>query len=340
MKSAPARIYAGFDGGGTRTTCVLCDSKGSVLGVGTGGRSNYHNTGLPRALASVKRSYEGAISQAGLTRDKSTLEACFGLAGLDSPTDMAIVKRGIRSLALGSGGRRADLVVNDWRTAVAGAFIDEPGVTLIAGTGCVAAAQRDRGRKVARVGGWGHVVDDRGSAYDIGRDALYAAMRDYDGRGPKTALLRLIMQKLQVREPQGIIARVYAGHMAVSEIASLSALVSQAAEGGDGVAIEILSEKGRILGELVVSAASKLDMLGARFGVSLNGGVFKAGPPILGPLEESIRVAAPRAEVVEPKLPPACGAVVLLFRRAGVEADGRLVARMKSSLKSASAGNK
>jgi N-acetylglucosamine kinase-like BadF-type ATPase len=335
MKEAPAHFYAGFDGGGTRTTCVLCDPEGSVLGVGSGGRSNYHNTGVPRALASLKRSFAGALAQSGTGSDRIALEACFGLAGLDSPKDMAVVKRGIRSMALGSGGRRrrSDIVVNDWRTAVTGAFVDEPGVTLVAGTGCVAGAQSDGGRRVVRVGGWGHVVDDRGSAYDIGRDALYAAMRDFDGRGPKTTLLRLIMHKLEASEPPGIIARVYAGHMSVSEIASLSVLVSQAAERGDGVALEILREKGRLLGELVVSAASRLEMLDTKFGVSLNGGVFKAGQPILGPLEETILAAAPRAAVVEPKLPPACGAVVLLLRRAGVEVDGPLIALMKSSLK-------
>jgi N-acetylglucosamine kinase-like BadF-type ATPase len=301
--------------------------------VGSGGRSNYHNTGLRNALASLKRSFEGALAQSGAADDRVTLEACFGLAGLDSPEDVAIMKRGIRSMALGSGGRRSDLLVNDWRTAVTGAFIDEPGVTLTAGTGCVAAAQSVGGRRVVRVGGWGHVVDDRGSAYDIGRDALYAAMRDYDGRGPKTALLRLIMRKLDASEPQGIIARVYAGHMAVSEIASLSALVSEAAEGGDEVALEILREKGGILGELVVSAASSLRMLRTPFGVSLNGGVFKAGRLILGPLEETIREAAPKARIVEPKLPPACGAVVLILRRAGVEVDAHIVARMMASLK-------
>jgi len=331
MKDAPARLYAGFDGGGTRTTCVLCDSTGSVLGVGSGGRSNYHNTGQRNALASLRRSFEGALAQSEIGSDGPRLEACFGLAGLDSPEDFAIMKHGIRSMALGSGGRRGDLVVNDWRTAVTGAFIDEPGVTLIAGTGCVAAAQSLGGRRVVRVGGWGHIVDDRGSSYDIGRDALYAAMRDYDGRGPKTPLLGLIMRKLGVGEPQGIIAQVYAGHITVSEIASLSALVSEAAEGGDEVALEILGEKGGILGELVVSAASRLGMLKTPFGVSLNGGVFKAGRPILGPLEERIRAAAPRAAIVERKLAPACGAVVLLLRRAGTEVDGRLVARMRSS---------
>jgi N-acetylglucosamine kinase-like BadF-type ATPase len=332
LREAPARLYAGFDGGGTRTTCVLCDPEGSVLGVGSGGRSNYHNTGVPRALASLKRAFEAALTQSGGNYPMS-LEACFGLAGLDSPEDMATVKRGIRSMALGSGGRRSssDLVENDWRTAVTGAFIDLPGVTLTAGTGCVAAAQSEGGRRVVRVGGWGHVVDDRGSAYDIGRDALYAAMRDFDGRGPKTRLLKLIMRRLGVDEPQGIIARVYAEHMSVPEIASLSPLVSEAAAGGDEVALEMLREKGGILGELVVSAASRLGMLKTPFGVSLNGGVFKAGRPILGPLEERIHAAAPRAEIVEPMLAPACGAVVLLLRRAGVEVDGRLVARMGSS---------
>ena len=53
MKEGPARLYAGFDGGGTRTTCVLCDSEGDVLGVGFGGRGNYHDIGVPSALASL-----------------------------------------------------------------------------------------------------------------------------------------------------------------------------------------------------------------------------------------------------------------------------------------------
>jgi glucosamine kinase len=329
----PAHFYAGFDGGGTRTTCVLCDSEGSVIGVGSGGRSNYHNTGLPRALASIRRAFEGALAQSGAAHSRRGLAACYGLAGLDSPEDFAIVRAGIRSMALGLGGKRSDLVVNDWRTAVAGAFIEEPGVTLIAGTGCVAAAQRDLGKSVVRVGGWGHIVDDRGSAYDIGRDALYAAMRDHDGRGPKTKLLPLIMRKLGVSGPQGIIARVYPGHMTVSEIASLSALVSEAAELGDEVALGILREKGEILGELVVTAASKLGMLGSRFGVSLNGGVFGAGEPLLTPLTKAIRASAPAAELVEPRLPPACGAVVLLLGRAGVKVDDEVVERIRSSLK-------
>ncbi|MGH9917713.1 MAG: hypothetical protein ACRD6W_02390, partial [Nitrososphaerales archaeon] len=101
--------------------------------------------------------------------------------------------------------------------------------------------------------------------------------------------------------------------------------------------LQILREKGEVLGELVVSAASNLGMLDIRFGVSLTGGVFKAGRPILGPLEETVRAAVPHAEIVEARLPPECGAVVLLLRRAGVKVDASLVSSMKSSLASATA---
>jgi N-acetylglucosamine kinase-like BadF-type ATPase len=335
LRERQARYLAGFDGGGTRTTCVLCDAEGSAIGFGVGGRGNYHDIGVPKALASLKSAFAGALEQSGVPEDRIDLEACFGLAGLDSPKDFEIMSGAIRSMRLPSriGDGRNDLVENDWRTAVAGAFVDKPGVTLIAGTGCVAAAQSDSGRKVARVGGWGHIVDDRGSGYDIGRDALYAAMRDHDGRGPETVLLKLLMGKFGVSEPQGIVAQVYSEEMRVSEIASLAVLVGQAAKEGDEVATEILRKKGRVLGELVVSAASKLKMQDSRFGVSLNGGVFKAGEPLLRPLEESIRGGAPLASVVMAKLPPACGAVMLLLRRAQARVDGSAVARMQSSFK-------
>jgi N-acetylglucosamine kinase-like BadF-type ATPase len=321
-------FYAGFDGGGTKTTCVLCDSKGTVLGVGPGGPSNFHNTGTGGALASLAESFRGALAMSGLRRAGMDLVACYGLAGLDSPKDFAIMRRAIASMRLAS----TSTVVNDWRTAVTGAFIDEPGVVLIAGTGCVAAAQSKGGRRVVRVGGWGLIVDDRGSAYDIGRESLHAAMRDYDGRGPKTALLQLIMRRLKVTKAQGIIERVYVGGMSPSEIASLAILVSEAAAAEDAVALRILAEKGRTLGELVVSAASKAGLLGAAFGVCLHGGVFRAGKPIVAPLEGTVRAAAPSARIVEAELPPACGAVLLSMRRERMKVGSDLTERMRSSL--------
>ena len=35
------KLYAGFDGGGSKTACFLADEQGQLLGQGIGGPSNY-----------------------------------------------------------------------------------------------------------------------------------------------------------------------------------------------------------------------------------------------------------------------------------------------------------
>jgi N-acetylglucosamine kinase-like BadF-type ATPase len=319
------RLFAGVDGGGTSTTCVISDSNGSIIGRGTGSASNYHNEGVQSAIEAIRTSLERAISNSRV-KGIIQIEACVALAGLDSPKDMEIMTRAIKSIEVIPEA----LVVNDWRTALAGAFVLEPGVMLNAGTGSVVAGQDGKGH-VIRVGGWGNIIDDRGSAYDIGKDALYAAMRHFDGRGPDTYLLGLLMKRLKVEEPQGLIERVYVQQMGVPEIASLCTLVGRAAVHGDRVAQGILEEKGEILGELVVTVASRLGMLSKPFKISLNGGVFKAGTYLIGPLKTMIRASAPLARIVRPELSPECGAILLVLEKAGLSVDRRVVARLRSS---------
>jgi N-acetylglucosamine kinase-like BadF-type ATPase len=315
LARAQSRYSAGFDGGGTRTVCVIADSEGSVLGTGSSGPSNYITAGLPGAQASIRTSFNKALTKAGLRGSSarpSLFDACFGLAGLDSPAALRTMARAVRALRIA----RRTVVVNDWLTALVGAFVDEPGVVLVAGTGCVAAGQGAAApggeHDVVRVGGWGNVVDDRGSAYDIGREALYAAMRAYDGRGPETALLAALMGRLRVKEPQGIIQRVYAEGMAPTEVASLASLVSEAASSGDEVSDRILREKGKLLAGLVVTVASRLKLLDRQFGVALNGGAFNAGPPLLDPMWNEIRASAPLASHIQARFPPPFGALLLL----------------------------
>lgn len=324
---AERQLYAGFDGGGTKTTCVIVRSDGSVVGRGLAGPSNYHNVGLDGALDALVSSFRGAMSSAGIKRRKVEA-ACFGLAALDSKKDMEKMNRAVSSIGLAQD----NLVVNDWRIALSGAFGSDPGIILIAGTGCVSAGQNVKSETV-RVGGWGNVIDDRGSAYDIGRDALYAAMRAYDGRGPWTSLLGILMEELKLNEPQDLIERVHLDGMRVTDIASLCTLVGKAALDGDKVSREILKEKGLILSELVMTVAKRLGMLDDSFSVALNGGVFKIGRPILVPLVGALRASAPLSRVTSPRLSPACGAIVLLFQKEGSNINSRIRRLMSSSRK-------
>jgi N-acetylglucosamine kinase-like BadF-type ATPase len=318
-------LYAGIDGGATSTTCAISDSDGNILGVATAGPSNWHNIGVDDAVGAIRGSLDAALNRSGYEGARG-VEVCVGLAGLDSPKDVETMTQAIDDLNLTPKA----MIVNDWRLALAGSLVDEAGVMLNAGTGSVAAGQDGAGR-VLSVGGWGNIIDDRGSAYDIGREALYAAVRQYDGRGPDTLLLGMIMERLSLDYPRGLVERVYVDQMSVSEIASLCTLVAAAASKGDFVARRILRERGLLLAELALTTASRLGILEFEFKITLHGGVFKAGSFLTEPLRQAIAESAPLAKVVEPVLRPECGGIVLLMQRRGAPISRRLLATMKST---------
>ena len=83
-------------------------------------------------------------------------------------------------------GVREVYLAHDSVTSYLGALGDEPGVVVAAGTGVVTLAVG--AHDVARIDGWGNLIGDAGSGYWLGRAALDAVMRAYDGRGPATAL--------------------------------------------------------------------------------------------------------------------------------------------------------
>ena len=73
------KLYAGFDGGGSKTACFLADEQGQLLGQGIGGPSNYLFCGREVAGKSVRDALDGAFRAAGLENaDKSdSQDICF-----------------------------------------------------------------------------------------------------------------------------------------------------------------------------------------------------------------------------------------------------------------------
>src|SRR5579862_7990621 len=80
------RLALGFDGGGTKTDCVLMDESGLVRARSQAGPSNPFRVGFGAAFASVRDSAHQALNEAHLnTRDVAAL--CAGLAGTGQPAD-------------------------------------------------------------------------------------------------------------------------------------------------------------------------------------------------------------------------------------------------------------
>ena len=84
------KYILGIDGGGTKTTALVANIQGKILGKGLSGASNYQTVGIDRALESIKGASEDAVKAAGFGIDKFAV-ACFGLAGVGRETDRALM---------------------------------------------------------------------------------------------------------------------------------------------------------------------------------------------------------------------------------------------------------
>jgi glucosamine kinase len=112
---------------------------------------------------------------------------------------------------------------------------DEYGAVSAVGTGVVTLGVGHSG--VARVDGWGNIIGDAGSGYWIGRKALDAAMRSYDGRGEPTVLLDFMSSEFENVEEAYI--ELQADPSRVSRVASFARTTIDTAA-TDNVAAEIV----------------------------------------------------------------------------------------------------
>jgi N-acetylglucosamine kinase-like BadF-type ATPase len=201
------------------------------------------------------------------------------------------------------------------------------GVNVVAGTGSLTYGEH-RGRGV-RVGGWGELFDDEGSAYWIAVRGLNAFARMSDGRQPRGPLHQHLAAHLQLDTDLDLVDVVlnrWRGDRA--RIADLARLVSAAAEDGDATSAEVLRDAGHALAGLVQATIAQLDFPpGQPVPVSWSGGVFACEG-----VREAFRsrLADAPVDLREPLLPPVLGAALYAARLAGTPLSSAALDRLQT----------
>ena len=185
----------GIDGGGTKTLLKIADRNGKLLVVCQGGPSNIYSSSLDIVKENVGQLINDGLQK--LNIDINSLDCvCMGTAGAGREDEQNLLRNLLREV-----GIRCNIIITDDAiTALYGALGKGEGIILISGTGSIC-----YGRKVDssihRAGGWGHIIGDEGSGYDIGRRILTQIMKSYDGRDSKTVLAALILDTLGLKTP-------------------------------------------------------------------------------------------------------------------------------------------
>lgn len=294
--------FLGVDGGKSSTCALIGDREGRVLGAGHSGPSNHvgESEGRAKFTGAIQDGLSAACAQAGL--DASTIRfaaCCLGFSG--GPADKeALLHQILKSERM--------VVTDDALIALSGATAGEPGLIVIGGTGSIAFGRSALG-KTARAGGWGYIFGDEGSAFDIARQALRAALRFEEGWGESTALRALLLASSGARDINDLLHRFYTSEFPRPRIAQFAKLVDEAAENGDLSAREILNNAAGQLATIARAVRGQLfDQEPVR--VAYMGGVFRS-PRVL----ERFRALVPSGP---PVYGPAAGALLEAYRAANI----------------------
>jgi N-acetylglucosamine kinase-like BadF-type ATPase len=307
------RAFLGVDGGGTKTEFLCIDDAGSVIAQRVEGATYHLQVGLEGAVRAIKAGVAGICAQAGLTPAELTF-TFFGLPafGEDAAIDPQLEEHCRRIL-----GQDRFRCGNDMICGWAGSLGCADGINIVAGTGSIGYGERQG--KAARVGGWGEVFSDEGSAYWIAIQGLNAFTRMSDGRLPKGPLHEGFRQRFGLRADIDICAAVMGERgLARDEIAGLAPIVAEAVAAGDSAAAAIHE---RAADELAAMA----DALRAELGfaadeavpLSWSGGVLTKDPLVRSRLEARL-CSRGRYQLVEPRHSPAYGAALYAAHQLGV----------------------
>ena len=255
--------FLGIDGGGTKTTCLVCDESLNEIFRTVGSSINFYSEGLIKARENMRVMLSVIEQSTGISHFDGV---CVGSSALFGRADE-------KTLSDFCGGLfDADNIIMDSDLFIALKATEKKNcAVVIAGTGSMAAGFDEKGEVITK-GGYGYILGDEGSGYRIALDGIHSAVRSLDGTGEYTSLGEMLLTFSDVKNKEELVDKFYSPEKDRKSIAAFSKYVDLAAGEGDRVAHAILEKQSELL-SCTVKALLR-EMPENPF-IALYGGVFQ-----------------------------------------------------------------
>ena len=305
-----SRYYVAADGGGSKLQAILYDENLRIIRHSRTSGVNIRFKPVDIVRANVENMIKDLLQGNGEVPPITEIEAA----------DLCIV--GARDIVKEALSRFATVREIYWHgepVVALAAAMKTSGAVALSGTGSDAFVVRD-GKSLISIGGWGPLLGDEGSGYEIGLKTIKAAIYSLDGRGPKSALYDLVMEKWTLSSLWDIIAHLAGNPEVRHEVASAAALCARAAAEGDSVALGIYEHAAMELSLQVRTAieARRDDWNGS---LVIVGGAWKGCAHMFEVFKHQIELAYPMATIEKPLFEPVAGCVVLRCLREGLSQE-------------------
>lgn len=240
------KYMIGVDSGGTSTVAAAYDLEGKFL-IET--KTGFGNLLIDEevGLRNIKAAVEEIFSELGIAKCQTIV---LGVAGVDSGNFKEIILEAISNYGIKC------VVLNDAWLAHYALLNGKDGCLIIAGTGSIAIG-RAHGKE-ERVGGWGNLLGDEGSGFDIAKNLIISVLKAYDENRIFSDLEQKLLDHLGFETPFELVKFVYSASK--DQVAKISLFVAQEAERNDQQAKQLLKQAGEDLGTQAIMLLEKLSL--------------------------------------------------------------------------------
>ncbi len=304
-------VYLGIDGGGTKTEFAVVSADGRVLKRIVKKGCNPNDIGFAKTeeliFESVKEIY----------MEFPSLKTAFcGIAGISTGN----YRERLREKFKKQYPRLQTEIMADAFNLFA--MVDGVDMSVVSGTGSVVFVKR--GDDYKRLGGWGYMLDNAGSAYDIGRDAIRQALAEEDASQERSLMSSMLLEKMGTDSAWEHINVIYSEGRPY--IASFSSVVFDAYRAGDENAVSIIDNNAKALAKLLNAGVG---IYGAKPLAVASGGIFEHYVDIIMPHVE--KYSDVKLKIID--LPPILGACRRACLMSGREISDGFTENFKISYK-------
>lgn len=249
-----SEIVGGIEGGASNSTVVLLNPQGQVVGTAKGAGTNHYLIGMRECRTRIAELVNRAKEQAGISLDTPIAALGLSLSGCELEESNQQLVQGL--IADHPQLARQYVCGSDTDGSIA-TISNNGGVVCIAGTGSNTLLINPDGRK-AQCRGWGHLLGDEGSAWNISWTAVMHCFNDLDKfeapPHPTERLWALVQNFFQIQNQKDILDSFYQ-HFDKSRIALLCKSVAQLAREGDLLSQHIFKQAGADLAKNIAAVA-------------------------------------------------------------------------------------
>ena len=299
MMKNGTKFYLGIDSGGTKCDIISIDQQERIVAENSYPALHYNQHGLLKTARKLFLNIDNFINNKKL--DKSLIQGiCVGITGVRLKKDRTQIQKLLNKFF----NFNKIKIETDTNIAFYGYFGVRDGLILISGTGSILFGKVNK--KIYRIGGWGKLLGDYGSGYNIGLEALKEIVKEYDNKNAESQLSKSLKKEFGFN-PDNIIRKIYHEKFPLQNIAPV---VFKCAEKGDKISKEIIKVSVNNLCEHIIQF-NKRSNLKKQIELALVGGLINNENIFSRNLITQITKNFDNIKIIKKFAPPVYGAALL-----------------------------